>query len=200
MNLPIKKLLIASGNSGKIEEFKNLLKNIPVNIISLSGLNIKEPEENGLSFAENAEIKARYYYENINIPSLADDSGLAIDQLDGEPGIYSARWAGKDKNFTNAINKIEKKLIKNNINLDQVTGSFYCALALMISEDIIIHSLGKVSGKIIFPGKGGNGFGYDPIFIPYGQTKTFAELTKFEKENISHRKLALKNLLAKLTN
>ena len=199
MNLPIKELLIASGNKGKFLEFSRLLKDLPITLKSISDNNIKEPVENGADFFENAEIKARYYYRHYNISSLADDSGIMIDQLNGEPGIYSARWAGANKEFSVAINKIKEKLLAKKIDLNNVTGSFFCALALIVSEDEIIYASGKVDGRIIFPARGDNGFGYDPIFIPKSSNKTYGEISSDEKEKSSHRAKAIKDLIKKIS-
>lgn len=199
MNLPIKELLIASGNKGKFLEFSRLLKDLPITLKSISDSNIKEPVENGADFFENAEIKARYYYRHYNIASLADDSGIMIDQLNGEPGIYSARWAGANKDFSVAINKIKEKLLAKKIDLNNVTGSFFCALALIVSEDEIIYASGKVDGRIIFPARGDNGFGYDPIFIPKSSNKTYGEISSDEKERSSHRAKAIKDLIKKIS-
>ncbi len=183
--------MIATGNKGKFKEFCNFLDSADLKCISISGYSIIEPEENGTSFVENAYIKARYYHQHTNLPALADDSGLAIDQLGGNPGIFSARWAGPNKDFKHAIKKIANNLKKENINFDSVTGSFICALCYYQDKNNIFQVSGTVKGKIIIPARGNNGFGYDPIFIPVGQNLTFAEMNETQKQKYSHRTQAL---------
>ena len=187
----MKKLLIATGNKGKFKEFCNYLNSADLKCMSISGYSLIEPEENGTSFTENAYIKAKYYNQHTNLPALADDSGLAIDQLGGSPGIFSARWAGPNKDFKYAINKIANKLTKEKINFDSVTGSFICALCYYQDNNNIVKVSGSVKGKIIIPARGNNGFGYDPIFIPDGQSLTFAEMNDNQKAKYSHRIQAL---------
>jgi XTP/dITP diphosphohydrolase len=184
-------LLIATGNKGKYNEFIQYLGNSQFNLISLENYNIVEPEENGDSYTENALIKAKYYCKKTNLISLSDDSGLSIDQLNGEPGIYSARWAGENKDFNTAIEVIKKKLLENNIDLDNVTGSFHCSLILYRPDNSYEEFYGKVDGKITFPSRGDNGFGYDPIFIPNGYKNTFSEMDKQTKLLLSHRYQAI---------
>ena len=187
----MKKLLIATGNKGKFKEFCEYLNSDELTCISTNGYSIVEPVENGVTFEENALIKAKYYYEHTNLPSLADDSGLIVDQLDGEPGIFSARWAGEDKNFSMAINKIKKKLEEKKIDLNKVTGSFYCSLCLYGPAGVVFEASAKTRGKLVFPARGNNGFGYDPIFIAEGNKLTFAEMTDIDKKRFSHRARAL---------
>ena len=199
----IAKLLIATGNKGKLAEFEQYFakQNRAIEITSLAGFNLIEPEENGSTFAENALIKATYYSNKTNLIALADDSGLSIDQLDGDPGIYSARWAGQGKNFKIAMARVKQELKYKNITLDQVTASFHCVLCLYYPNHIVtditkqkLFFSGQIKGKISFPPRGDNGFGYDPIFIPNGHDITLAQMANEEKEAISHRTIAIKKL------
>ena len=190
-----KKVIVASHNSGKVREIKSLLKPYNFTIQSASDLKIKEPKETGKNFIENAILKAKFVSKKSGCIALADDSGLCINLLNGKPGIYSARWAGKDKNFKIAIKKIEKKLIKINPHLKvKYRSHFCCALALSFPNGKTISFQGKVYGQLQFPAKGLNGFGYDPIFVPNGYKKTFGEMNYSYKERISHRQKAFKKL------
>ena len=190
-----KKVIVASHNSGKVREIKSLLKPYSFTIQSASDLKIREPKETGKNFIENAILKAKFVSKKSGCIALADDSGLCINLLDGEPGIYSARWAGKNKDFKIAINKIEKKLIKLDPHLNiKYRSHFCCALALSFPNGQTISFQGKVYGQLQFPAKGLNGFGYDPIFVPNGYKKTFGEMNYAYKERISHRQKAFKKL------
>lgn len=187
-----KKLLVASGNSGKVQEITALLAPFAIEVISAKDYNLEEPEETGSTFIENAEIKARYYGAATGLPALADDSGLCVEALGGKPGIYSARWAGETKDFTLAAKKIESEL-GNNQNR---AAYFACALSLYWPEDGHIESFeGTVHGTLTFPGRGAKGFGYDPIFIANGHSQTFAEIPPEEKHKISHRADAFRKLI-----
>ena len=190
-----KKVIVASHNSGKVREIKSLLKPYSFTIQSASDLKIKEPKETGKNFIENAILKAKFVSKKSGCIALADDSGLCINLLNGEPGIHSARWAGKDKDFKLAIKKIEKKLIKIDPNSNiKYRSHFCCALALSFPNGQTISFQGKVYGQLQFPAKGLNGFGYDPIFVPNGYKKTFGEMNYSYKERISHRQKAFKKL------
>ena len=190
-----KKVIVASHNSGKVREIKSLLKPYSFTIQSASDLKIKEPKETGKNFIENAILKAKFVSKKSGCIALADDSGLCINLLNGEPGIYSARWAGKDKDFKLAIKKIEKKLIKIDPHSNiKYRSHFCCALALSFPNGQTISFQGKVYGQLQFPAKGLNGFGYDPIFVPNGYKKTFGEMNYSYKERISHRQKAFKKL------
>ena len=190
-----KKVIVASHNSGKVREIKSLLKPYSFTIQSASDLQIKEPKETGKNFIENAILKAKFVSKKSGCIALADDSGLCVNLLNGEPGIYSARWAGKDKDFKLAIKKIEKKLIKIDPNSNiKYRSHFCCALALSFPNGQTISFQGKVYGQLQFPAKGLNGFGYDPIFVPNEYKKTFGEMNYSYKERISHRQKAFKKL------
>lgn len=191
-------LLIATTNKGKVKEIEVLLQQHPINLVSLDQYTCEEPEENGNSFQENAKIKAGYYGKHTGIPSLADDSGLVIPQLDGQPGIYSARWAGENKDFSLAMNIIKEKLFEKNGGEYHINDKAYfvCALTIYWPEDDHFETFeGQLHGKLQFPPIGENGFGYDPIFIPEGYTKTLAELEPSLKNSISHRQNAFQKLV-----
>jgi XTP/dITP diphosphohydrolase len=188
------KLLIASGNKGKIIEIAKLLEPYKVEVISASDFNLKEPEETGLTFIENAEIKSRYYANATGLPALADDSGLCVEQLAGLPGIYSARWAGETKDFSIAINRIENELG----NSSNKKAKFVCALSLYLPKtNEVANFEGEIAGNLIFPPRGEKGFGYDPIFIANGMSETFAEVDPEVKQSISHRAIAFNKLINK---
>ena len=191
-----KKIVVASHNAGKVKEIKNLLKPYNLNIISAAGLNVKEPKETGKSFIENAVLKAKFVSKRTGFIALSDDSGLCINALDGKPGIHSARWAGKDKNFSVAIQKIENKLknLSLNFKIKKFRAHFCCALALCFPNGKIISFQGKVYGYLQFPAKGQNGFGYDPIFVPNGKKFTFGEISSVTKYKMDHRFKAFKKI------
>ncbi len=190
-----KKLLIASNNEDKAKELANLLESYGKNIeiISLASYNFDSPDETGITFKENADLKAIHYSNLTNLPSLADDSGLVIDALDGAPGIYSARWAGEERDFQKAIEKVEIELKKKGLSTSKA--HFMCSLSLRWNDGAIENFEGRINGHISFPPKGESGFGYDSIFTPIGYDKTFADLGGEVKDKISHRAIALKLLI-----
>jgi XTP/dITP diphosphohydrolase len=187
------KLLIASNNPGKVKEIKDLLAPYNIEILSVSDLNVEEPEETGLTFVDNARLKAEYYGKIKNMPALADDSGLSIEALDGFPGVYSARFAGPDRNFYSAFDMIEKKL--QDINLSTSKAFFTCALALWWPDGHFETFEGTLNGNLSFPPSGKLGFGYAPIFIPKGHNVTFANFQDEEKNKISHRAEAFNQMI-----
>ena len=182
----IKSLLIATNNKGKLSEIKKLL---PGHIIFYSpkDFNLIEPIENKKTFEGNAAIKAKYCAEKSKLISLSDDSGLEISNLNKEPGIYSARWAGKNKDFKLAIKKVYSELKKKKKLNKKNHARFYCSLAIAFPNGEYKTFSGTVYGKISKVSKGNNGFGYDPIFIPNGHKKTFGEMKANLKDKISHR-------------
>jgi XTP/dITP diphosphohydrolase len=191
----ITKLLVGTNNKGKLKEIRDLLpKNLK--IYSPLDFKIKSPAENGKTFKENSLIKARYFSKKSKMTCLSDDSGLEIDILKGSPGIYSARWGGKNGNFNKAMNKVFKELEKkdNNWKIKKIKARFVCALTIYQSDKKIIHSIGKIEGNISPLKKGKNGFGYDPIFIPIGKKITFGEMKPFQKYKIDHRYKAFKKI------
>ncbi len=181
-------LIVASHNQGKVKEINILLQPLGIKTRSISEYSNKEPIEDGLTFEENALIKAQSANNLTGMNSLSDDSGLCIEALNGKPGIYSARWAGPNKSFDLAMTKIEK-LLKDKQNKNAY---FVCALALVTKNKKSFSFIGTVKGKISFPPKGTNGFGYDPIFIPDNYRKSFGEMLPSEKDIISHRSNAFK--------
>ena len=191
----IKTLLIGTNNKGKLREIKNLLpKNI--NILSTSKLKIKSPKENGKTFKENSLIKSRYFSKKTNLICLADDSGLEIDILKKNPGIYSARWGGKNSDFNKAIKKVYKELDKKDKNWSNkiIKARFVCSLSISFLNKKIACVIGKVEGRISKKPKGKNGFGYDPIFIPKNKNVTFGEMKPSQKYKLDHRYQAFKKI------
>jgi len=191
----INKLLIGTNNKGKLREIKNLLpKNIK--IYSTSKFNLKSPTENGKTFKENSLIKSKYFSKKTGMICLADDSGLEIDLLNKEPGIYSARWGGKHGDFNKAIKRVYRDLNKRDKNWKnkKIKARFICALSMSHLNKKIACVLGKVEGQISHEPKGKNGFGYDPIFIPLNKKKTFGQMKPSQKYKLDHRYQAFKKI------
>ena len=182
----IKSLLIATNNKGKLSEIKKLLPK-HITFYSPKDFNLIEPVENEKTFEGNAVIKARYCAEKSKLISLSDDSGLEVSVLNGDPGVYSARWAGKNKDFKLAIKKVYAKIKKKKKLYKKNKARFYCSLAIAFPNGEYKTFSGTVNGKISQEPKGNNGFGYDPIFIPNGYKKTFGEMSPNLKDKISHR-------------
>lgn len=185
------KLVIASHNLGKVREIAALLEHFGCEVVSAGDLGLGEPEETGATFAANAELKARAAAQSAGLAALADDSGLAVTALGGEPGILSARWAGPDKDFTIAMQKVEDRLAEENDR----SAHFVCALALCWPDGHMETFEGRVDGTLIWPPKGDKGFGYDPVFVADGFEATFAEMEPDEKHSISHRADAFRKLV-----
>jgi XTP/dITP diphosphohydrolase len=182
-------ILIATGNQGKVKELKELLSKFPINLKNLKDFpNIEEVEETGKTFAENAILKAKGYALQTNMWTIADDSGLEVEELNGEPGVFSARYAGENSTDKENIHKLLTEM-KNKSNRN---AKFVCCIAISNEKGEILHlTEGTCKGKIDYKPKGKKGFGYDPIFIPDGFDKTFAEISEDLKNKISHRKKAL---------
>ena len=191
----IKKLVIGTNNRGKLKEIRNLLPK-SIETSSTSYLKIKSPRENGKNFQQNSLIKSKYFSKKTNLTCLADDSGLEIDLLNKNPGIYSARWGGKNSDFNKAIKRVYNELYKKDKNweLKKIKARFVCALSISYLNKKIICVIGKVEGRIAHKPKGTNGFGYDPIFIPNNKKKTFGQMKSSEKYKIDHRFQAFKKL------
>ena len=191
----INKLLIGTNNKGKLREIKSLLPK-RIKIHSTSDFNLKSPIENGKTFKENSLIKSKYFSKKTGLICLADDSGLEIDFLNKNPGIYSARWGGKYGDFSKAIKKVYSELSKKDKNwkTKKIKARFICALSISYLNKKIACVLGKVEGKISHEPKGKNGFGYDPIFIPLKKRKTFGEISPLQKYKIDHRYKAFKKI------
>ena len=195
MKKKIKKLLVGTNNKGKLKEIKNLIpKNMQ--IFSTLDFKLKSPKENGKTFAQNSIIKSKYFSKKTNLICLADDSGLEIDILDKRPGIYSARWAGKNKDFRIAINKVFRELTAKDKKWKKkhIKARFICALSISYLNKNLVSVIGKVEGKISNKAKGKNGFGYDPIFIPNNEKKTFGQMPFSKKYRMDHRFKAFKKI------
>ncbi len=197
--LRTQKIVIATHNVGKLREIQQLIAPYGIEAISAGALGLPEPEETGLTFAENAILKAKAAALAANMPALADDSGLAVAALDGAPGIYSARWAGDSKDFTAAMALVEQKLqAKGAITTQQRAAAFICVLAMAWPDGRVEIFEGRVDGQIVHPPRGLAGFGYDPQFLPDGFTKTFGQMSADEKhgrtatnpQGLSHRSRA----------
>ena len=201
MSKIIKEIVIASHNEGKVKEIRSLLKPLGFKIYSAKKFKLNEPKENGKTFSENSLIKSRNAALKSGLPAIADDSGLCILSLNNEPGIYSARWAGRKKNFEMAMSKIENKMIKNKLFSKASRRAFFCC-SLSIYFPSHNHRVfeGKKYGHVQFPALGKNGFGYDPIFVPKGYRKTFGEMNFNYKEAISHRAIAFRKMKKYLKN
>lgn len=186
------KLIIASHNQGKVREIGELLAPFGVETISAGDLDLPEPIEDGKTFIANAEIKALAAAKAAGLPALSDDSGLEVHGLNGDPGIYSARWCGPEKDFSVGMHMINERLADN----PNRAANFTCALTLAWPDGHMESFEGKVFGDIAWPMRGDKGFGYDPIFVPTGHAITFAEMEPSEKHAMSHRADAFKQLIA----
>lgn len=186
------KLVIASHNAGKVREIAELLAPFGVEVVSAGTLGLPEPEETGTSFVANAELKAHAAAEAADLPALADDSGLAVDTLNGDPGIYSARWAGPSKDFGAAMARIHDLMGDS----PDRAARFVCALALAWPDGDCETFEGVVEGDLVWPPRGTAGFGYDPMFQPKGHALTFGEMEPAKKHEISHRADAFRKLVA----
>ena len=194
-NKKISKLIIGTNNKGKIKEIRDLLPN-NIKTLSTLNLNLKSPRENGKTFEQNSLIKSKYFSKKTNLICLADDSGIEIDILNKKPGIFSARWGGKNSNFSKAIKRVYRELDKKDKNWKnkKIKARFICALSLSYLNKKIACVIGKVEGSISHQPKGKNGFGYDPIFIPYKSNKTFGEMKPSKKYRLDHRYNAFKKI------
>ena len=180
-----RRLVLAIHNAGKLVEMRELMRPYGIEIVSAGELGLPEPEETGLTFKENAEIKALASATGANLPALSDDSGLCVDVLAGAPGIYSARWAGDSKDFAAAMQRIEDLLEKVGAIAPQLrTAHFVSALTLAWPDGHCETFEGKVFGQIVTPTRGKLGFGYDPCFLPDGHSRTFGEMTSEEKHGL----------------
>ncbi|WP_261133151.1 XTP/dITP diphosphatase [Bacillus sp. Marseille-Q3570] len=187
------KIIIASHNEGKVKEFRKMFEEFGISVISLRNLDFHEEiEETGSSFKENASIKAETIAKKLHMPVIADDSGLVIDALDGRPGIFSARYAGEEKNDEANIEKVLAELVP--VPEKQRTARFVCVLAVAQPGKETSSVEGKCEGLILNERRGTNGFGYDPIFYVPSKEKTLAEMISEEKNKISHRANALHEL------
>ena len=191
----ITNLLIGTNNKGKLREIRALLPKY-IKVYSTSDFNLKSPIENGKTFEDNSIIKSKYFSKKTNLPCLADDSGLEIDILGKAPGIFSARWGGKNSDFKKAITRTYRELNKKDKNWrnKKIKARFVCALSICFLNKKTICVKGKVEGIISPTPKGKNGFGYDPIFIPTGKKSTFGEISHYTKYKMDHRFKAFKKI------
>ena len=188
------KLVIASHNAGKVREIAALLEGRGLDVISAGALDLPEPEETGTTFVMNAELKARAAADLSGLPALADDSGLCVDALGGDPGIFSARWGGENKDFAHAMRLVEDKLAAQDD--PPRDAHFVCALALAWPDGHVEWFEGRVDGTLVWPPRGDKGHGYDPVFLPEGHDQTFGEMDEPAKNEISHRGDAFRQLVA----
>jgi XTP/dITP diphosphohydrolase len=186
------RLVIATHNAGKLDEMRELLAPYGIATISVGELGLVEPEETGTTFCENARIKAAAASAAAQSPAFADDSGLAVDALGGAPGIHSARWAGPDKNFRRAMERIDLLLREQGASSPhQRRAHFVSALCVAWPDGHTEEFEARVDGTLVFPPRGEHGFGYDPMFLPDGHARTFGEMTSEEKHGLPPRGLGL---------
>jgi XTP/dITP diphosphohydrolase len=188
------RLVVASHNAGKVGEIAALLAPFGVETLSAAEAGLPEPEETGTTYAQNAILKARAAALAAGLPALADDSGLSVAALGGAPGIYSARWAGPDRDFRVAMTRVESELAAKK-TADR-SAAFICALALAEPDGAVEVFEGRVEGTLVFPPRGTRGFGYDPIFVADGETETFGEMDPERKHAMSHRARAFAKLVS----
>lgn len=190
-----RRLVIASHNAGKVLEMADLLAPFGLETVSAEALGLAEPDETGTSFAANARLKALAAAAAGGLPALADDSGLTVDALGGAPGVHSARWAGRERDFAAAMARVERELqAAGAVQPAQRRARFVCALVLAWPDGYSETFEGTVEGRLVSPPRGRRGFGYDPMFLPDGAALTFGEMAPAEKHKISHRARAFRKL------
>ena len=199
--LPISKIVFASGNPGKIREVAEILSDLNIAVVPQQEFGIESPEETGSTFVENALLKARYAAEHSGLPAMADDSGIVVDALDGRPGVWSARYAGEDATDAENVDKLLEEMA--DVIPTRRGGGFHCAAVLVYPdnefEPLVVES--TWCGEILRQRRGEGGFGYDPVFLDQRHQKTGAEMSPEEKNSVSHRGKAfrqLRNLLLQL--
>jgi XTP/dITP diphosphohydrolase len=185
------RLVLASHNQGKLREIAALMRPYGIETLAAAALGLPEPEETGATFEANAELKAREAAARSGLPALADDSGLVVPALGGAPGIYSARWAGAGKDFRLAMEKVEARLLGKTDR----SAYFVAVLTLALPDGHVESFRGEVHGHLVWPPRGGQGFGYDPIFVADGERETFGEMDPAKKHGMSHRALAFAKLV-----
>jgi XTP/dITP diphosphohydrolase len=178
-----RRLVIATHNPGKLREIEALVAPFEISVVSAGALGLPEPEETGTTFEANAELKARAAASGTGLPALADDSGLVVPALDGAPGIYSARWAGSKRDFSMAMAKVEQELGGE----PDRRAYFVAVLALAWPDGTVETWRGEAPGSLVWPPRGDKGFGYDPMFVPEGETMTYGEMSPAEKNRTNHR-------------
>jgi XTP/dITP diphosphohydrolase len=189
------RLVVASHNEGKVREINELIAPFGFTAVSAGSLKLPEPEETGTTFEANARIKSVAAAIASGLPALSDDSGIVVDALGGEPGVHSARWGGPDKDFSRAMRMIEERLQASGATEpERRTGRFVAVLSLAMPDGASEEFRGEVEGTLVWPPRGRNGFGYDPVFLPVGFDRTFGEMSAVEKhgwdgkgEGLSHR-------------
>lgn len=184
-------LVLATHNKGKIVEFESMLKGRVSKLLSAKDVELPEPEETGSTFLENAKIKALAGAHGCGLPCLADDSGLCVNALGGNPGLYSARWGGPEKDFVKAMGLVHERMG----DAQDKTAAFVAVLVLAWPDGHVEYAEGRVEGSIVWPMRGDHGHGYDPIFMPDGETRTYAQMSMAEKNGYSHRARALAALI-----
>ncbi|HJS80965.1 MAG TPA: RdgB/HAM1 family non-canonical purine NTP pyrophosphatase [Vitreimonas sp.] len=190
------RLVVASHNQGKVREISALLAPLGVETVSAAALGLDEPEETEATFAGNAALKAQAAAQGSGLPALADDSGLEVFGLGGAPGVYSARWAGPDKDFRTAMERVRREL--REMGATDLSARFVCVLALSRPDGSVETFEGEARGHIVWPPRGEHGFGYDPIFVPDGHARTFGEMRHEEKLPLTHRARAFEKFVAAL--
>jgi len=184
------KLVIATHNKGKLVEIAELLRPFGLACESAGALGVAEPDETGTSFEANAELKARHACAATGLPALADDSGLCVDALDGDPGVYTANWAGPKRDWMRAMRMVEAALDTGGDKAADRRAHFVAVLALAWPDGHLEIFRGEVAGALVWPPRGTSGFGYDPMFVPDGHDVTFGEMDPAQKHKISHRAVA----------
>lgn len=177
------KIVLASHNAGKLREFSTLLAESGITVVSAGELNLPEPEETAVTFVGNSEIKALAAARASGLPALADDSGFCVSALGGQPGVYSARWGGPTKDMTVAMERVHQEMGDTTDH----AASFVAALCLAWPDGETHSIVGECHGQTVWPPRGEHGHGYDPMFVPEGETRTFAEMGESEKNALSHR-------------
>ena len=188
-------LVVASHNGGKVREIRQFLRHFALSVSDAKDLSLSEPDETEKTYRGNAILKARAAAEASGVLSLADDSGFEMMALDGEPGIYSARWAGDDRDFGVAMERVQAGFLAS--GSDNRHCRFVCALCLAWPDGETESVEGVIDGDYVWPPRGGNGFGYDPVFVLRGESATFGEMTPEQKHHLSHRAKAFELLVAK---
>jgi XTP/dITP diphosphohydrolase len=190
------RVVVASHNQGKVREISALLGPLGLEAVSAAELGLAEPAETEAAFTGNAELKARAAAVGSGLPALADDSGLEVSALGGAPGVYSARWAGPDKNFRTAMERVWRELQERGAT--DLSARFVCVLALAQPDGAVETFEGEARGRIVWPPRGEHGFGYDPMFVPDGHERTFGEMRHAEKLPLTHRARAFEKFVAAL--
>jgi XTP/dITP diphosphohydrolase len=188
-------VVVASHNEGKVRELAELLSPLGIQCLSAASLGLREPEETGATFAENAALKAVAAAKAAGMTAISDDSGLEVAALGGAPGIHSARWGGPEKDFGVAMERVHEDLKKLGA-ADDPRANFTCALALAAPDGTVQTFEGRVFGRLTWPPRGSRGFGYDPIFVPDGYDETFGEMEPELKNRLSHRMRAFEKLMS----